>query len=404
MSQRLIYHAFGLRGYAYRALRFENGKMILVIDQPRETYCCSACGSGEVYSQGQVPRRFRTLPIGHKPVEIEFAVPRVRCLACGLTRQVKVDFADGSHRHTKSFERYALELARITTIQDAARHLGVSWGLIRDIESRYLKKHFSKPKLKDIRRLAIDEIAVRKGHHYLTVVMDLDSGRVVFVGNSRSGKALTPFWKRLKSSRAKIAAVATDMSPAYIDAVTKHLPQAALVFDRFHIMKLFNDKLSDLRRELYREATAGLEKKVLKGTRWLLLKNWENLNDDRNERHRLDEALNLNHTLATAYYLKEELRQMWEQATKTQAELFLTDWCRRARSSGIRILMQLANTLQGYRNGILAWYDHPISTGPLEGFNNKIKTLKRRAYGYRNQEYFKLKILALHRSQYALVG
>lgn len=404
MSKSLIYHAFGLRGYDYRATRFENGKRVLVITQRRESYCCSACGSGEVYSQGQIPRRFRTLPIGRKPVEIAFAVPRVRCLSCGLTRQVKIGFAEGSRHHTKQFERYALELARITTTQAAAHHLNVSWDTIRDIEKRYLKKKFSQPKLKHVKRIAIDEIAVRKGHRYLTVVMDLDSGRIIFVGKTRKSKALAPFWKRLKASHAQVEAVATDMSAAYIEAVTKHLPNAALVFDRFHIVKLFNDKLTELRRELYREATDMLQKEVLKGTHWLILKNWENLDEERNERERLEEALSLNHTLATAYYLKDELRQLWEQSTKKRAGRFLDDWCRRAHGSGIRILVQLANTLQGHKTGILAWYDHPISTGPLEGVNNKIKTLKRIAYGYRNEEYFELKILALHCSQYALVG
>lgn len=404
MSRSLMYHAFGLRGYGYRSTRYENGKIILVIDQRRESYCCSACGSGNVYSQGQKSRRFRTLPIGRKPVEIEFAVPRVRCLDCGVTRQVKIAFTEGSHHYTKQFERYALALARITTTQAAAQHLNVSWDTIREIEKRYLKQNFSQPKLKHVRRIAIDEIAVRKGHHYLTVVMDLDSGRIIFVGKTRKARALVPFWKRLKASHAKIEAVATDMSRAYIEAVTRHLPQAALVFDRFHLVKLFNDKLTGLRRELYREATDMLQKDVLKGTRWLLLKNWENLDEERHERQRLDEALKLNQSLAIAYYLKEDLRQLWEQSTKRQAERFLEAWCRNAWASGIRLLMQFANTLQGHRSGILAWYDHPISTGPLEGFNNKIKTMKRMAYGYRNQEYFELKILALHRAQYALVG
>ena len=135
-----------------------------------------------------------------------------------------------------------------------------------------------------------------------------------------------------------------------------------------------------------------------------MLKNDENLDEDRNERARLEEALALNRSLATAYYLKEELRELWGQPGRNSAARFLRDWCARARVSGIRMLIRFAKTLQVHRSGILNWYDHPISTGPLEGTNNKIKTLKRRAYGYRNQDYFKLKILAIHRSQYALVG
>ena len=404
MSKSLLYHAFGLRGYDHQSMRFEKGKIIFVIAQPRETLRCSACGSKQVFGQGKVTRRFRTVPIGSKPVEIEFAVPRVCCLECGAVRQVKVPFALPRHRHTKQFERYALDLARITTTQDAARHLGVSWDTIRSIERTYLEKHYSKPRLKEVKRIAIDEIAVRKGHRYLTIVLDLDSGRVIHVGQGRSGQALSGFWRRLRSSRAQIEAVATDMSPAYIEAVKKHLPQAALVFDRFHIMKLFNDRLSELRRELYREATDVLEKRVLKGTRWLLLKNWENLDQERNEHQRLEDALVVNRSLAIAYYLKEELRQFWEQPGRITAELFLDDWCARARASGIQMLIKFANTLQGHRSGLLAWYEHRISTGPLEGVNNKIKTLKRMAYGYRNQEYFRLKILAIHKAEYALIG
>jgi transposase len=126
---------------------------------------------------------------------------------------------------------------------------------------------YAKPKLKHLRHIAIDEIAIAKGHRYLTIVLDLDSGAVVFVGDGKGAKALKPFWKRLKSSRAKIAAVAMDMSPAYREAVSTNLPEAKIVFDRFHVMKLFNEKLSDLRRALYREATDVLHKKVLKGTR-----------------------------------------------------------------------------------------------------------------------------------------
>jgi transposase len=194
------------------------------------------------------------------------------------------------------------------------------------------------------------------------------------------------------------------MSPAYIEAVSTHVPQASLVFDRFHVMKLFNDKLSDLRRELHREATDQLHKQVLKGTRWLLLKRPENLDPKRNEPARLEEALRLNRPLATAYYLKEQLADAWEQEDEHEARVFLLDWIAQAESSGVRMLHKFAQTLRAHAGGILAWYDHPISTGPLEGTNNKIKTMKRQAYGYRDPEFLKLKIYAIHEAKYALVG
>ena len=236
------------------------------------------------------------------------------------------------------------------------------------------------------------------------MVLDLESGRIVFVGENRDAKALDPFWKRLRRSRAKIEAVAMDMSAAYALAVSTHLLEATIVLDRFHVVKLLNEKLTQLRREAYREVVDGLQKDVLKGTRWLLLKNPENLDPTRNERQRLEEALELNRPLATAYYLKEDLRQIWSQPDKTTAEGVLKDWIARAEASGIRILQRFARTLAIHRHRILAWYEHPISTGPLEGTNNKIKTLKRQAYGFRDHEFFKLKILAIHETRYALVG
>jgi len=290
------------------------------------------------------------------------------------------------------------------TILDVARHLDVSWDVIKDIQKRDLSHSFSKPKLKHLRHIAIDEIAFAKGHRYLTVVMDLFKGVVVFVGEGKGAKALAPFWKRLRSSKAKIEAVAMDMSVAYRQAVSTCLPMAKIVFDRFHVVKLFNDRLSALRRQLYSEAADLLHKKVLKGTRWLLLKNPENLDAKKNEKQQLEAALDLNKPLATAYYAKDDLRQFWAQPGKKFAQAFLDGWIRRAEASGIKILQQTAKTLAAHRSGLLTYYDVFLSSGPMEGTNNKIKTMKRQAYGFRDMEFFKLKILAIHETKYALVG
>jgi len=213
-----------------------------------------------------------------------------------------------------------------------------------------------------------------------------------------------PFWKRLRSSGAKVCAVATDMSPAYIEAVTRHLPHASLVFDRFHVIKLYNEKLTELRRALYHQLTDGMQKDALKGVRWLLLKRSEHLDPTRNEPSRLKEALRLNEPLAIVYYLKEELNEVREQQEEQQAQSLLMDWILYAESTGIRVLHRFSQTLRKHAIGILAWYDYPIFTGPLEGTNNKIKTMKRQAYGFRDPEFLRLKILGIHETQYALIG
>jgi transposase len=378
--------------------------VFFTIEQPRESYRCPVCGSDHVIGRGQNDRRFRTVSIGGKPVYLRLAVPRVECRDCGAVRQVKIGFADARVSYTKAFQRYALELSRYMTIKDVAEHLGISWDVIKEIQKADLKRRFDRPKLKHLRQIAIDEISTAKGHVYLTIVLDLESGAVVHVGRGKGGDALKEFWIRLRRAGARIEAVATDMSPAYIDAVITHLPGARLVFDRFHVIKLYNDKLSELRRDLYHQFKDTMQKNVLKGVRWLLLKRPEHLDPTRNEPKRLQEALRLNEPLATAYYLKEELNEVWEQDDEESAQALLMDWILYAESTGIRMLQNFAKTLRFHAMGILAYYDHPISTGPLEGTNNKIKTMKRQAYGFRDQEFFRLKILGIHQSKYALVG
>jgi transposase len=404
MSTSLLYHGWGLRGYREMAIGFEAPGIHFRVEQKADTFRCAHCGSPRVTKAGLVPRRFRCLPIGGKPVWIELSIQRLACAACGKTRQAKVAFADEARSYTHAFERYVLELSSHMTILDVARHLGVGWDLVKEIQKRHLQRRFAKPKLKHLRHIAIDEISIGRGHRYLTVVLDLDCGAVVFVGQGKGAEALLPFWKRLRGAGAKIQAVATDMSPAYIAAVQEHLSQAIHVFDRFHVVKLFNERFSLFRQEVQRQAEDVTQKQVLKGTRWLLLKNPENLDEERNERKRLEKALALNKPLATVYYMKEDLRQIWDQTNKRAAEAFLNDWIGRAQSSGIRMLQQFAHTLGFHRRGILAYYDCPITTAALEGTNNKIKTMQRQAYGFRDHEFFKLKIYALHQMTYALVG
>src|SRR5438128_259366 len=237
MSTSLLYHAFGLVGYRYVGQVFLGGRVFFHIEQPRERRRCPRCGSGKVWDQGGVERTFRSVPIGCKPTLVQLKVPRVCCFACGSVRQVKLGFADPKKHYTRPFERYALELSQHMTIQDVAKHLQVSWDTIKDIQARSLQRRFGKPKLKNLKQLAIDEIAIGKGHHYLTVVLNLLTGAVVFVGDGKGVEALTPFWRRLRRARAKIAAVATDMSAAYIRAVRDNLPRAVHACDHFCVIK-----------------------------------------------------------------------------------------------------------------------------------------------------------------------
>ncbi len=403
MSTSLLYRAFGIRGYEYRAARYIDGQVVFELRPSPGSLRCPVCRSLRVMQSGTCERIFRHIPIGSKPLNLLVEIPRVECHECGTVRQVRLGFAEPRVSYTRAFERYVFDLSRRMTMQDLVEHLLVGWDTVKDIVKRNLERRFKKPRLHKLRRIAIDEISIGHGHRYLTVVLDLATGAIVFVGEGKGAEALDPFWKRLRASHARVKAVAIDMSKAYIKAVSRNLPKAAIVFDRFHVVKLFNEKLSNFRRKLYRTATEA-HKKILKGTRWLLLKLPDNLDERRDEPRRLREALEINEPLATAYYMKEELRLFWDQRSKAAARAFLKDWCARADVSGIEVLAKFAKTLREHEYGLLAWYDFEISTGPLEGTNNKIKTLQRRAYGYRDQEFFKLLIYNLHNKRYELVG
>lgn len=258
MSTSLLYHAFGIIGYFYQNTRYIANAIVVAIREDQWRLRCPACRSRNVSCRGKVIRRFRTIPIGQKAVYIDLPVQRVECSKCQAVRQVKVRFADERKGYTRVFERLVWELSRHMTIRAVARYLGVSWDLVKEIQKRSLQKRYRLPKLAKVKRIAMDEIYQGKKLGYLTIVLDLQRGAVIFVGNGKGADALIAFWKRLKRSGARIEAVATDMGPAYISAVQSHIPEATLVFDHFHIIKLFNEKLTRLRRDLQREAEKGL--------------------------------------------------------------------------------------------------------------------------------------------------
>jgi transposase len=287
------------------------------------------------------------------------------------------------------------------TLADVSDLTWLSWDTVKAIVQKHLQRDYGRPALKALKYLAVDEIYVGKRKKFYTLVLDLETGRIVWVGHGRGQAALGKFWRRLRLSKAKIQAVAMDMSGAYWAAVLEKLPGTAVVFDRFHIAKLMNEKLDELRRALVREAT-GVMRQTIKGTRYLLLTRAANLEQEKLPK--LEDALKLNEPLSKAYYLKEELSLLWEQPSRVAMEDFLRQWCARAIDTGIGLLRQIAKTLLLHASGILNWWEHRLSTGKMEGVNNKIKTLTRRAYGYRDEAFFFLKLLSLHQAKIKLVG
>ena len=250
--------------------------------------------------------------------------------------------------------------------------------------------------------IGIDEIYCGAKSGYMTVVIDMKTCAVIYTEKGKKAASLDGFWKRKNRCKQAIVSVATDMGKAYISSVKEHAPQASLVIDRFHVVKRFNERLSEFRRKIQNEMENQDEVKFLKNTRWLLLCNPDKLSEKGMDR--LTQALDANQPLATVYYFKEKLRMMWSQPTKEQGEIWLDDWVQQAKYSGIALLKSFAKTLSKHKQGILAYYDEKMSIGKVEGVNNRTKTLSKIAYGYRDWEFFELKIKASHEGRYAFFG
>ncbi len=304
-------------------------------------------------------------------------------------------------RYTRQLEKLVEQLSRLMTLLDVAEFTALNWDTVKDIAKRRLRRDYGRIDLKGVRYLSIDEIYVGKRRGYYTLVMDIESGRILWVSQGRGKAGLRGFWPRLRRSRVRIRAVAMDMSGAYWAAVVEALVGVAVVFDKFHIIQLMNQRLNELRLELVREAEGSM-KMVIKGTRYLLLTRAANLEEE--QLPKLERALKLNEPLSQAWYLKEELSLLWEQSSYAEMNHFLTQWCEQANATGVKQLQKMAKTLQVHRRGILNWWQYRINNGRMEGTNNKIKTVNRQAYGYRDEEFFILKLLGLHESRYKLTG
>ena len=365
--------------------------IILHIESKRAPKYCPKCGHHHLVKNGFRTRYFISLPIGRKKVILRMKVRPYKCKCADCDCQERISFAPGSHSYTRRFARYVVDLLKGMTLKDTAHLLSVSWDKIKEIHTHHLECRYAPPSLEGVDSIGIDEFAVRKGHVYKTIVVDLKSGRILHVGQGKAANALAGFWKRVRRKKLDIKYIATDPSAAFISSVLENCPNAVHVFDHFHVVKLVNEKLDEIRRAQYNLGKDINKRKVLKGTRYLLLRNGADIFDEQ-YRTRLDNALDMNKPLSQTYYLKE----MWMQPNKQAAEKVMLDWVKQAQESKVPQLMKMAVTIMVYRTGILAWYDCPISTGKAEGINNKIKVMKRVAYDFRDERYFQLRLYALH--------
>jgi transposase len=376
-----------LRLKAHRVERFEEDMegVALVIHLARVGHRrlrCGGCGreARQVRATRRPARRWRDLALREHQVELVYAPARVQCAQCGL-RVERVPWADKWQRVTHALARAVATLARELPWSAVSHHFRVNWKTIAAVVEGAVLWGLQHRRRDPLHVIGLDEVSRRKGQHYLTIVYDLGRGRVVWVGRDRDATTMERFFAWLGPRRARaIHTVCCDMWSIYIDAVQTRLPRAALVFDRFHLSQHLSRALDEVRRQTWRQLQ-GAEQAEFKRTRFLWLKNPENL--ARDERTRLSTLLRLNSPIVKAYLLKEDLRRFWTYRSTAWAGGHLLQWLWRASHSRLTPFQKLARMLHAHLDGVLVWTKLRVSNGALEGMNNKVKVISHRAYGYR---------------------
>ncbi|WP_416401596.1 ISL3 family transposase [Alicycliphilus denitrificans] len=356
---------------------------------------CQQCGTRCQRVHETTVRRVRDLPLFDYRVVLHVPRRRLWCDHCGGPRLEKLDWLGRYQRVTERFAKACEKLLRSASVQAVAAFYELGWHTVKAIDKVRLRERVVEPDWRAIRYLAMDEFALHKGHRYATVVVDPLSRQVLWIGPGRSRETARAFFEQLPQGVAqRIEAVAIDMTTAYELEIKAHCPQAAIVYDLFHVIAKYGREVIDRVRvdqanQLCHDRPA---RKVLKSSRWLLLRNRHSL-DERQSVH-LKELLAANQPLLCAYVLREELKRLWFHREPAIAHEAWQQWIGQAQQSAIAALQQFAQRLQGYWHGIVSRCLHPLNTSVVEGINNTIKVIKRRAYGYRDQEYFFLKIRA----------
>lgn len=360
---------------------------IKVEPDKRYTPVCHRCNNPSDSIHSYHERIVRDLNIFDAKTFIQYSYRKIRCPHCGIVIE-DLDIVAPDMRVTKRLAQYILELCKYMTIKEIARHLKLDWKTIKNIHKDYLIKRFSEEDTGYPRLIAVDEISVKKRHRYLTVVINWENGRVLWIGEGRRYETLKEFFDSLTEEQKKgIEAIAMDMWDPYIKAAKECIPDASIVFDQFHVVKAFGKVIDKVRNIEYRKADKQ-GKEVIKGSKYILLKNRENLIDE--EKPQLKTLLNLNKAITTVYILKEYLKKLWHYKYARCAQKFLNYWCCLAEQSKLRPVIAFAKTLKRYAYGIINHCRFPIHTSRMEGINNKIKVIKRKAYGFHDIEYFSL--------------
>jgi transposase len=335
----------------------------------------------------------RDLPLFDADTYVWVPRYRVACPTCGPKLEALAWLSPWA-RVTQRLAESVVRLCRVLPIQHVAAFYALDWDTVKTLDAAALADRLLPVDLSAVESIAMDEFALRKGHRYATVVLEPARKRVLRVGEGRSREEIRPFFALLGPAGCqRLRAVAMDMNAAYEEEIRAHCPQAEIVYDLFHVVAKYGRDVVDRVRvdEANRVHANKPARKVIKGARWLLLRNRENVKPA--DRVRLRDLLATNRRLAAVYILKDDLKHLWDYRYPGAAIRFFAGWYQREIRSRIPPLKRFARQLRARLPGVLAHCRYPLHTSLLEGITNKIKVLKRMAYGYRDSGYFFLKIM-----------
>lgn len=352
---------------------------------------CSGCGEVRPgYDRAETPRRFEFVPLWGLAVVFVYAMRRVDCPDCGVKVE-RVPWADGKSPMTIEYKWFLARWARRMSWKEVSEAFRVSWDRVYDAVKQAVSWGLEHRDLDGIEAVGVDEVQWHKGHQYQTVVYQLDENqkRLLWIGPDRKAKTLFRFFRFLGKDRTgQLQFICSDMWQAYLKVIAKKAPQAVHVLDRFHIMQRVSKALDKVRAAEVKQLKEDGYEPVLTGARWLLLKRPENQTE--RQAAKLAEILQYNLKSVRSHLMKEDFQQFWEYASPTWAGKFLDQWCTRAMRSKIDPMKQIARTLRRKRDLILNWFvaQGRLSSGIVEGFNNKLKLITRKSYGFRTQEAY----------------
>ena len=392
--ENIINELLGIQDFEIKDVTLINSENTVVFQVEREKgtgYQCSGCGQKQLFAYDHhTTRRVQDFPIAGIKSFIEFRQARVDCPHCKKIIPEKLDWITPYQHQTNRYQRYLAGLCDIMTVADVSDHEGINKDTLYRVDRKYLQERKEKfAKNHPVHYLGIDEISIRKGQKYATVFYDLERREVIALVEGRKRINVSRFFKRWGKENCKqVKAVCTDLWAPYHKSVRIHLKKATLVFDKFHVFKYLSDAVDKVRRNEQQQASEE-GKKLLKGSRWIMLKK----ELSQKQKQKLDEVMQQNENIAKAMLLKEGFSRFYQADTQEIARAVLDEWAEQCKESGLEPFIKLAKRLRRRQDGILAYFEYRITNGIAEGINNKIKVIKRKSYGFRDIHYFFLKIL-----------